>query len=350
MSRSSRPRRLRQKDKESLLFPQAGPADSLRVTMAAYVESLGVANYSLATRGSRALELLDFARWCEERSLNRPAEVTRPILERYQRHLYFYRKANGHPLSAASQGSRLSAVRLYFRWLCRQGLLLSNPASELLLPRVGRSLPRYTLTPAEVERVLAVPDVGDLKGLRDRALLELLWATGLRRAEVSRLLLHDVRAEVGTVFVSKGKGSKDRVVPVSARALAWVKRYVDEARARLVVPPDSGVLFLSEAGFALSPVILTTLVSKYVRASGVEAKGACHLFRHACATGMLEGGADIRFVQELLGHSSLETTQVYTRVTISKLKAVYEATHPGAQAALLAELEAEAKEEEAPAR
>lgn len=345
----SRPRRVRRKSEESLLFAQEGPPDSLRVTMAGYLESLAVANYSPATRNSRAHELLEFARWCEERSLDTPALVTRPLLERYQRHLYFYRKKNGHPLSPANQGSRLSALRLYFRWLCRQGLLLANPASELVLPRVGTSLPRYTLSPAEVEKVLAEPDIADVKGLRDRALLELLWATGLRRAEVSRLLLHDVRAEVGTVFVSKGKGSKDRVVPISQRALGWVQRYLDEARPRLLVPPDAGVLFLSEAGFALSPVILTSLVSRYVRASGVEAKGACHLFRHACATQMLEGGADVRFVQELLGHSSLETTQMYTRVTISKLKAVYGATHPGAREALLSTLDAEA-EEEAPAR
>jgi integrase/recombinase XerD len=318
--------------------------------MAGYVESLAVANYSPATYSSRAQELLEFARWCEERSLFRPAEVTRPILERYQRHLYYYRKANGHPLSPANQGSRVSALRLYFRWLCRQGLLLSNPASDLLLPRVGTSLPRYTLSPVEVEKVLAVPDVANVKGLRDRALLELLWATGMRRAEASKLLLHDVRAEGGAVFISKGKGNKDRVVPVSARALGWVKQYVEGARPRLVVPPDSGVLFLSDAGFPLSPIALTTVARKYVLASGVEAKGACHLFRHACATAMLEGGADIRFVQELLGHSSLETTQVYTRVTISKLKAVYEATHPGAHAALLEALEGEVHEEEAPAR
>ena len=185
---------------------------------------------------------------------------------------------------------------------------------------------------AEVERVFAAVDTSTLEGVRDRAMLEVLWATGLRRAEVCALSLYDVRAESGTVFVSKGKGKKDRVVPISARALSWVKRYVDEVRPRFVTPPDAGVLFLAESGHGFSRYVLGVSVGRYVRAAGVEAQGACRLFRHACATQMLEAGADIRYVQELLGHSSLTTTQVYTRVAISKLKAVYEATHPGARA------------------
>jgi len=147
-----------------------------------------------------------------------------------------------------------------------------------------------------------------------------------------QLSLYDVREEAGAVFVREGKGKKDRVVPVSARCLGWVRRYVEEARPRLVVAPDEGRLFVSDVGNALSPTTLSRDVAAYVKAAEVGVKGGCHLFRHACATAMLEGGADVRFVQELLGHASLETTQVYTRVTITKLKAVYEATHPGARA------------------
>ena len=343
-----KPRRTRQKAIDSLLRPQAGYApDSLRATMASYLEVLTVLQYSPATCDARADCLLKFARWCEERGLMRPAEVTRPLLERYQRHLFYLRLPSGKPLAPSAQHRLLSVVRYYFRWLVRQNLLPGNPASELLLPRLGIRLPRYTMTAAEVEKVLARPDVTVLDGLRDRAMLEVLWATGLRRSELCGLNIYDVSAAKGVVQVREGKGKKDRVVPIGARALGWVQRYLDEVRPRYVMPPDDGYLFLSTTGEKLSPALTSQMASQYVRASGVPVRGACHLFRHASATAMLEGGADIRFVQELLGHAHLESTQLYTRVTISKLKAIYEATHPAAQAELLAELVVEGDEEAA---
>jgi len=140
-----------------------------------------------------------------------------------------------------------------------------------------------------------------------------------------------VHFDKGTVMVPHGKGRKDRVVPISQRALSWVQRYLDEVRPRHVMSPDEGFLFLSETGEKMDVDVPSKQVSRLVRAAGIKADGACHLFRPACATAVLEGGADVRFVQELLGHANLETTQVYTRVAISKLKAVYAATHPGAK-------------------
>ena len=327
-----KPRRKRQKAIDSLLRPQAGYApDSLRATMASYLEALTVLQYSPATCDARADCLLKFARWCEERGLMRPAEVTRPLLERYQRHLFYLRLPSGKPVAPSAQHRLLSVVRYYFRWLVRQNLLPGNPASELLLPRLGIRLPRYTMTAAEVEKVLARPDVTVLDGLRDRAMLEVLWATGMRRSEVCALQLFDVNASAGTVFIRQGKGKKDRVVPIGARALAWLQRYLEEVRPRFATSPDAGVLFLATTGAQLSPDILSRLVHDYVQAARVPVKGSCHLFRHACATQMLEGGADIRFVQEMLGHARLDTTVVYTRVSIGKLKAIYEATHPASQ-------------------
>jgi integrase/recombinase XerD len=307
--------------------------------MADYLESMAILGLSPATRSGRASSLLRLARWCEERSISRPADVTRPLLERYQRHLFYFRSEAGKPLSPVSQAHQLVSIRQYFKWCTRQSLINANPASELQLPKVGVRLPRYTLSVAEVERVLSLPDVSTLDGLRDRALLEVLWATGIRRSEAARLSVFDIRAD-GTLFVRLGKGKKDRVVPISPRALSWLSRYLDEVRPRFVTPPDSGVLFLSSTGNP--PADLSQLVGGYIKASGLPVAGACHLFRHACATAMLEGGADIRFVQELLGHSKLDTTQVYTRVTISKLKAVYAATHPGARPDVVVEPHVEA--------
>lgn len=332
MRGGGRPKHVRQLAEDSLLRPQAGWAeDSLRATMSSYLEAMGVLQLAAGTRRGHGYSLLNFARWCEERAVTTPREVTSDSLERYQRHLFYARKKDGQPLSAVSQHHALTALRQYFKWCARQRLIPANPASELQLPKLGRRLPRHCLTTLEVEKVLQQPRVSTVTGVRDRAILELLWATALRRSEVLRLRLHDVRISEGTVFVSQGKGKKDRVVPMSARAGGWVQRYLDEARLRLWVPPETGFLFLSDTGHPLSPDILTQKVRRYLDEAGITAPGSCHLFRHASATALLEGGADIRFVQEFLGHAKLEATEVYTHVTLTKLKAVYEACHPGAR-------------------
>lgn len=323
---------------EQLKLKPLEPPDSLRSAMAAHLEAMAVVNSSTASLMSKARDLRLFAEWCEARSLNRAADVTRPILERYQRHLYYFRKPSGAPLSVERQLSLLSQLKGFFRWATRQNLLLANPAADLVLPKKPSRLPRFTPSVSEVEKVLQGCDVTELIGLRDRAVLELLWATGLRRTEVINLSVWDVQWEKGTVFVRQGKGHKDRVVPISARALSWLRRYVDEVRPRYALPADEGRLFLSDSGLPFLPSMMTQMVRKRILAAGVEAKGAaCHVFRHACATQMLEAGADIRFVQELLGHANLNTTQIYTRVSIAKLKAVYEATHPGAKPAAAAD-------------
>jgi integrase/recombinase XerD len=305
--------------------------DSLRATMLSHLESLATRNYSPSTVSTRARDFRLFVVWCEERALTRPHDVTRPLLERYQRHLFYVRKPNGHALSMQRQSVLLVHLRLYFRWLCRQGLLPANPAADLLLPRLGTRLPFDALSAQDVERLLATPDVATLVGLRDRAILELMWATGLRRSEVAHLDLSDVREERGTLFVRQGKGKKDRVVPLAPRVFEWLERYLCDVRPRYIGTVDEGALFLAESGLRLAPDALTHRVRQLLASSGFKGRGSCHLLRHACATALLEGGADVRFVQELLGHTSLETTQLYTHVTITKLKAVYAACHPAAR-------------------
>jgi integrase/recombinase XerD len=208
---------------------------------------------------------------------------------------------------------------------------LSSCAPHLDLPREERRLPRVVLTAREADQVLSQPNVHDLLGLRDRAILEMLYSTGLRRTELTNLMIHDLDQSRQTVFVRLGKGKKDRIVPIGERALAWAAKYLYEARPRIVVEPDCGRLFLSREGGPVAPATLTELVGEYVLAAGVGKSGACHLFRHTMATLMLEGGADVRFIQEMLGHANLQTTQIYTRVSIQKLKAIHDATHPGAK-------------------
>ena len=328
----SRHQRRRGKRGDSLLLPQASvDPNSLRGTMAEHLQSMQVRNYTPPSVLGRAACLNLFALWCEERGLMRPGEVTKPILERYQRHLFHYRKKNGRPLGVGTQYGRLQALRMYFRWLAKQNLILYNPASDLEMPRRGRHLPHFVLTPLEAEQVLSMPDIGTPSGIRDRAMLETMYSTGVRRMELVQLDVFAIKPELGVAFVRQGKGQKDRVVPIGERALQWVDKYLQEVRPTLVVEPDAGVLFLTEYGEAFNPARLTTVVREYVLGSGVARRGACHLFRHTVATAMLENGADVRYVQELLGHASLESTQVYTHVSIRQLKAVHAATHPASK-------------------
>jgi integrase/recombinase XerD len=305
--------------------------EGLTAWMKRYLEWLRTKNYSERTVENRESYLGFFIAWSESRSILRPQEVTKPILESYQRHLYHHRKRDGKPLSFRAQHSRLVPVRAYFKWLTRQNVLLSNPASELELPRLEHRLPKHVLTVDEAERVLAQPDVREPLGVRDRVLLEVLYSTGIRRMEVVRLSLYALDAERGTLLIRQGKGRKDRMVPIGERAIRWLEKYLYEVRPALVVGADDGTLFLTNLGESFTPNRLTQLVRNYVDAADIGKRGACHLFRHTVATLMLEHGADIRYIQEMLGHADLSTTQIYTQVSIRKLKQVHDATHPGAR-------------------
>jgi integrase/recombinase XerD len=337
-----------------------GPADdprSLYHQMREFLAWLRARNFSERTIGNREVVLGYFIVWCDERGLTYPAEITLPVLERYQRHVFLHRKPNGEPLAVQSQIGRLVPIRAWFRWLTRQRRILSNPASELDLPRQEFRLPRAVLTAEEAERVLAVPDIDTDVGLRDRAILEMLYSTGMRRMEVINLACADLDAERGTAMIRQGKGRKDRMVPVGDRALAWVARYRDEVRPLWRLADDGGELFLTRHGERMGANRLTQMVRDHVKASGVAKAGSCHMFRHTCATLMLEGGADVRFIQTLLGHVSLDTTAIYTRVSIRLLKDIHTATHPARLTrresqgdpadvrALLDALDAEASEE-----
>ena len=317
--------------RQAELTPEAlgDPSDSrgFAVLGARFLEHLAVRNYAEATLINTASTLRLFTAWCADRGILRPEEVSRDVVERYQRWLYHYRQESGKPLSFHTQYNRLVHVKSFFRWLARERYLLYNPASELEMPRLTRRLPTAVLTVSEVEAVLAQPDLSTPLGLRDRAILETFYSTGMRRKELIGLDLYDVDAERGWMAIRHGKGGKDRVVPIGERALAWIGKYLDEVRCELVVSPGERALFLSKQGTRLSGHFTHT-VRRYLVASGVRDRGGCHLFRHTCATLMLERGADIRTIQEILGHAKLENTQIYTHVSIHQLKKIHAATHP----------------------
>lgn len=293
-----------------------------------YLEWMRIKNFSPRTSELKRKYLSHFLHWSDERSIKRPGDVTKPMIERYQRYLYHYRKKSGEPLSFRSQAGYLGSVRSFFRWLSRENYILYNPASEIELPKQPKCLPKHVLTEDETEVILSLPDIQTELGIRDRAMLEVLYSTGIRRMELVNLSLYDIDKTAGTVLVRLGKGQKDRMVPIGERALAWIEKYIEEVRPLYLRDLNEKTLFLGITGEAISGSRLTQLIRRYVRKADLGKEGSCHLFRHTMATLMLENGADIRYIQEMLGHACLDTTQIYTRVSIRKLKEIHSLTHP----------------------
>lgn len=285
--------------------------DGLPATVAAYCEWLLVRNYSRTTIEGYQGALSFLAEWLTDSGVTRPAEVTLPMLESYQRALFHHRQPNGSPLTFRTQSSRLIPVRGYFRWLARQRRIAANPAAELELPKMRRHLPRAVLTVEQVETVMSIADLESPRGLRDRAMLEVLYSTGMRGAEVAGLQTREIDLAHETVLIRAGKGQVPRLVPLGERAAIWVERWLADGRDYFMVPPDEGWLFLNTRGGHLTGHKLGYIVRAYFNAAEVTTPGSCHLLRHTCATLMLEGGADIRFIQALLGHADLSTTQIY---------------------------------------
>jgi integrase/recombinase XerD len=233
-------------------------------------------------------------------------------------------------LGPRSQARHLFSARGFYRFALREGLVARDPTENLRPPKAFRGLPRY-LTPAQVEALLAAPDVSSPVGLRDRAILEVMYATGLRASELTGLTSEGVDAELGIVRVL-GKGRKERLVPLGREARRWVKRYVSEvredfARARGRSTP---FLFLSRRGGRLSPSGLWGVVRRHAVTAGIEKVLTPHVLRHSFASHLLERGADLRALQAMLGHADISTTQIYTHVTRERLRQLYDKFHPRA--------------------
>ena len=305
-----------------------------------YLTWMGVHNYALTTIENRRRYLRYFGNFARDAGLTQPADVTYEIVVDYQAALYGYRKADGTPLSVATQVQRLVPVTQFFTWMRREHRISVNPTSDLLMPRPDRQLPEATLSSAEMARLLGVPDVTTPLGLRNRAVLEVFYSSALRRSELIALRVGDIDAARGTLFVHRGKGAKDRYVPIGERALFWVQLYVGLVRPLFALGQDLEVLFLSSVGTSICADWLCRKVRAYLCQAGIHKRGSCHLLRHSVATLMLEGGADIRYVAEMLGHARLETTQRYTRVSIERLRTVHARCHPasGLDVAMASEL------------
>ncbi len=296
-----------------------------------YISWMRVHNYATSTVERTEYMLSRFFTWCKHRGITQPKEVSRFILERYQRYIFNYRTKEGKPFKMTTQANHLTHVCSFFSWLAKERKILFNPASEIEMPKKEKHLPHHILTTKQVNRILSQPDITSLFGLRDRAIMETLYSTGMRRNELSNLKILDLYLEQGTVIIRQGKGRKDRMIPIGRNALEWIEKYMRFARNNLVKEPDDGYLFLTKSGRSVTPSFVSKQMHFYIKEAGITHGGSCHIFRHTMATLMLENGADIRHIQKILGHSKLETTQIYTEVSIRSLKSIHQRTHPGEQ-------------------
>lgn len=309
-------------------FGNSDDARSFYQLLREHLAWLSVHNFSPTTVKKRGVYVRAFALWCFERDLLSPLQLTKPMFEAFQRHLFRYRQSNGKPLAWSSQHLHLKELRQFFAWLTKQNYIPFSPVAELELPKLPRQLPKAILSDDEVDRILQQPDSTTPLGLRDRALFEVLYSTGIRRAEVCALQLEHIHLDRQVLFIHQGKGQKDRYVPIGLRALSWIARYVEHSRDQLAIDPKEATLFLTIDGTPLNPDSLTEYGRRYIKAAGIDKPGACHIFRHTMATLMHDNGADIRTIQAILGHEKLDTTQIYTRVSLKKLLDTHSQTHP----------------------
>ncbi|MEX1049766.1 MAG: tyrosine-type recombinase/integrase [Akkermansiaceae bacterium] len=309
--------------------PQPSMPQGLAALADSFLVYLNARAYSQASIETHRWALRQFTTWTTATTRTDPASLTRVDLESYQLFLHQYRSPRGgKPLATNTQLGRLGCVRRFFAWLCRTGKIPANPAADLDLPRKqARPLPKG-LNEQEIQCLLAIPNIADPFGLRDRAMLELFYATGIRRTEMANLDDGDYDATTRTLMVRKGKGGKDRLLPVGARAAAWLDRYLVESRPVFHHLPGETALFLSGYGTRITAAYLGNWIKKLMKRCGIDKPGSCHLFRHSCATDMHRGGADIRYVQEMLGHARMETTQIYTHVHIDALREIHTRCHP----------------------
>lgn len=227
------------------------------------------------------------------------------------------------PRSTARQ---LSSFRRFFRYLLREGVIAEDPTTQIAMPKIGRTLPQ-SLTEEEVEALLAAPVVSDPLGHRDRAMLELLYATGVRVSELINLKLSQVNLNQGVLRII-GKGDRERLIPLGDEAQDWVKKFIDGPRVKILLERQTEYLFPTGRGDRMTRQAFWHIIKRYAKKAGIGKKLSPHTVRHAFATHLLNNGADLRVVQLLLGHSDVSTTQIYTHVARERMKELHSRHHP----------------------
>jgi integrase/recombinase XerD len=277
---------------------------------------------------SKALE--NFVCWLakEHPEITRIGGISRDAIAQYQMHLYTAESRFKKRLALQTQYGWMGIVLWFFRWLLAQERILINPAASIQLPKRPQRIPRNYLSLKEIQKLLRVPDINTHIGLRNRTMLEVFYCTGIRAGELQRLKTEDLNLSDGWLTVRSGKGGKDRVVPLGKAAIHFLQLYLDKTRPKLIRDGKQEILFVSQYGRGLSHQSINHIVQRTARLANIKRRITPHALRHTCATLMLRGHADIRHIQEMLGHSSLSSTQIYTRVEIRDLKKVHARCHP----------------------
>jgi len=229
-------------------------------------------------------------------------------------------------LASNSIARRLAAIRMFHRFLARERIVKNDPTNLIDSPKLWKKIPE-TLSLSEVEALLAQPDIRDKQGIRDKAILETLYATGMRVSEAANLRVNNVYLDIGFLRCI-GKGNKERVIPLGKKAIASIKRYLEAVRPRLLKNKESEFLFLNRFGKRISRQSLWKIIRRYAKQARIKKSIRPHILRHSFATHLLERGADLRSVQEMLGHSNISTTQIYTHINKERLKSIHKMFHP----------------------
>ncbi len=315
-------------------------------------------NYSPKTISDYLNQLRFFVSYLQTAQIEELSGIDKETIHQYQLYLYGKQRKD-KPLSLETQYARLVPLKTFFRWLVKRGYFLYDPTTQLELPKRKKNLPKGIMTRKEINRILSQPDPECLLGLRDKAILELLYSTGIRNSELRNLTIYDADTSHGELRINQGKGRKDRIIPLGEIAAKYLETYLQISRPLLVHPvrdsqrqekPDvlagslraagisngveqqkeknQNLLFISKNGRKITLANLLWLIAKYTNQAKITKHITAHSFRHTCATHMLRGKSNLRYIQELLGHSSIATTQIYTRVEVSDLKREHKRCHP----------------------
>jgi integrase/recombinase XerD len=293
-----------------------------------YRSHLELKNYSVLTIRGQLASLKLLLRFLEETHQPDLGSVTTATLHDFQRWHFYQPTARGTARGIPYQNRVLAAIKGLFKFLHEDTLIPRDPAAALEYAREPQTLPRNVLTPQEARRIIEAPDVQTVLGYRDRVVLEVLYGTGIRKLELMNLTLTDVNLDEELLRINGGKGAKDRVVPLTEIACSFLESYIKGIRPKLLGQKTTNRLFLSLRGLPIARNTLGSLVEKCTRLARIKKRVTCHLWRHSCATHLLQRKANLRHVQEILGHRSLATTERYLHLTITELKEAHRRCHP----------------------
>jgi integrase/recombinase XerD len=290
-----------------------------------YLKTIGRSVFTIraAKYGLRA-----FAGFMEAEKILHIEELTFETMSAYQEELAFRISARGGLLAIRAQEKLLSLAKGFTKYAHEQDYLITDPGAKIKLPKQPKTLPKVIMTLPEIKKLLDAADQHTNNGYRNRIVLEILYDTAIRRLEVCNIKISDLDLESGYIHIRGGKGNKDRVVPLSKRVCGLIRNYILAVRPAFLKNKDDGYLILNRYGQKMDPMAVWQIVKRCVQLANIKRNISPHTFRHTCATHMLKNGAPVRHIQEMLGHESLESTQIYTRVTINDLKEIHAKYHP----------------------